>query len=158
MTANNRHAIIRRDGLLMGAKAVMALACTTVALSARATTEAQAAAMHSFTQGQTPREGRVILDIAPLVENGNTVPITVSVISPMTEAAHVQSIAVFNERNPQPEVVMFHLGPRAGRADVATRIRLATSQRVVAIARMNDGRCWMHAVDVIVTLAACIED
>ncbi len=148
----------RRDGLLLGVKTIVATAWLTTPPRAHATTEAQAAAMRAFTNGQTPREGRVSLDIAPLVENGNTVPMTVSVVSPMTAADHVHSIAVFNERNPQPELVVFHLGPRAGRADVATRIRLATSQRVVAIARMNDGSCWMHAVDVIVTLAACIED
>jgi sulfur-oxidizing protein SoxY len=150
--------LTRRESVLLAAHASLAWGVALALPAAHATTEAQSAAMLAFTGGQTPREGRVVLDIAPLVENGNTVPMTVSVQSPMTLANHVQSIAVFNERNPQPEVIVFHLGPRAGRADVAARIRLATSQRVVAIARMNDGNHWMHAVDVIVTLAACIED
>jgi sulfur-oxidizing protein SoxY len=107
--------------------------------------------------GQT-REGRVALDIAPLVDNGNSVPITVSVQSPMTAADRVVGIAVFNEKNPQPEVAEFTLGPRAGRAKIATRIRLATTQKLVAVAKMADGSCWTHTVEVVVTLAACLEE
>lgn len=107
--------------------------------------------------GAAPRDGRVRLEIAPLVENGNAVPITVRAESPMTAADHVREIAVFTEKNPQLDVVRFHLGPANGRADVSTRIRLATSQHVVALARMSDGSVWQHAVEVLVTLAACIE-
>ena len=70
---------------------------------------------------------------------------------------HVRRIAVFNEKNPQPHVATFHLGPRAGRAEVATRIRLADSQRVVAVAEMSDGTYWSDSADVVVTLAACLE-
>ncbi len=124
---------------------------------AGATPDELAAAIRSFAGAATVREGRVLLDIAPLVENGNTVPITVSVASPMTAAEHVQSMAVFNELNPGRDVAIFTLGPRAGRASVSTRIRLATSQKLVALARFNDGSVWSHSVDVIVTLAACIE-
>jgi sulfur-oxidizing protein SoxY len=102
--------------------------------------------------------GRVKVDIPPLVENGNTVPLTVSVDSPMTEADHVKAIHVFTEKNPQPEVAAFHLGPRAGRARVATRIRLADTQTVVAIAELSDGSFWSARADVVVTLAACLED
>ena len=100
----------------------------------------------------------VKLDIAPLVDNGNSVPIEVSVESPMTPADHVVGIAIFNEKNPQREVAEFMLGPRAGRAHVATRIRLATTQKLVALARMSDGSVWSHTVEVLVTLAACIEE
>lgn len=107
--------------------------------------------------GALPREGRVKLEIAPLVENGNAVPIRVIVESPMTAEAFVQEIVVFNERNPQRDVVRCTLGPAAGRAEVATRIRLATSQQLVALARLSDGSLWSHTVDVVVTLAACIE-
>jgi sulfur-oxidizing protein SoxY len=103
------------------------------------------------------REGRVALDIAELVENGNTVPVTVRVTSPMTASDHVVGLALFNERNPQRDVVSARLGPRSGQARVSTRIRLATSQKLVAVARMNDGSCWSRSVDVIVTIAACIE-
>jgi sulfur-oxidizing protein SoxY len=116
-----------------------------------------AAAIAAFAGNAPVRAGRVTLDIAPLVENGNTVPVTVAVQSPMTEADHVTAIAIFNEKNPQRDVAVFRLGARAGRATVATRIRLATSQQLVAVAQMSDGSCWSHAVDVIVTLAACVE-
>ena len=116
-----------------------------------------AAAIRAFTGGATAGFGKVQLEIAPLVENGNAVPITVNVESLMTAADHVQRIAVFNERNPQRDVAVFTLGPRAGRARVSTRIRLATSQRLVAVAQMGDGTYWQHGVDVIVTLAACVE-
>ena len=116
-----------------------------------------AAAIRAFTGGAEPRSGRVVLDVATLIDNGNAVPVAVAVDSPMTAADHVRRIALFNERNPQPDVAVFTLGPRAGRASVSTRIRLATSQRLVAIAETSDGAYWQHAVDVIVVLAACIE-
>jgi sulfur-oxidizing protein SoxY len=116
-----------------------------------------AEAIRNFAGGATVRAGRVRLDVAPLVENGNAVPITVSVDSAMTEADHVKAIAIFNERNPQRDVARFSLGPRAGRATVSTRIRLATSQNLVAVAQTSDGSFWSHTVEVIVTLAACIE-
>ena len=102
--------------------------------------------------------GKVKIDIPPLVENGNTVPMTVSVASPMTEADYVKSIHVFNEKNPQPNIGNFYIGPWAGRAQIATRIRLADSQKVVAIARMSDDSFWSVSTEVIVTLAACTEE
>ena len=117
-----------------------------------------AAAVRAYTNGAPTSEGRVKLDIAPLVDNGNSVAIDVMVESPMTAADHVVGIAVFNEKNPQREVAEFALGPRAGRARVATRIRLATTQKLVAVAKLSDGSCWTHSVEVLVTLAACIED
>jgi sulfur-oxidizing protein SoxY len=102
--------------------------------------------------------GRVKLDIPPLVENGNTVPCTVTVDSPMTVADHVKAIHVFNERNPQANVIACRLGPRAGRAAVSTRMRLSDTQTVVAIAEMSDGTFWSDSVHVMITLGACLED
>ena len=116
-----------------------------------------ATAIDTFANHQPVKTGRVMLDVAPLVENGNTVPVNISVQSPMTEADHVVAIAIFNEKNPQRDVGVFRLGVRAGRATVGTRIRLATSQHLVAVAQMSDGTFWSHGVDVIVTLAACVE-
>jgi len=103
------------------------------------------------------QRGKVRLELPPIVENGNAVSLTVSVESPMTESNHVESIHIFNQKNPQPYVAAFNFGPRAGKASVSTRIRLADSQKVVAIARLNDGSYWSDSVDVIVTLAACTE-
>ncbi len=124
---------------------------------AGATPAALQAAVSRFTGGASVQDGRVTLDISPLVENGNTVPVTVSVASPMTTGDHVKRIALFTERNPQPEVAVFHLGPANGRAVVGTRMRLATSQTVVALAQLSDGSVWQQRVEVIVTLAACVE-
>jgi sulfur-oxidizing protein SoxY len=124
---------------------------------ARALPGEMAAAISDFT-GEIPAlPGRVRLDVPPLVENGNSVTLTVAVDSPMTPADHVRAIAVFNERNPQPNVAVFRFGPRAGRAAVTTRMRLATSQRVVAVAELSDGSFRSASADVIVTLAACVE-
>jgi sulfur-oxidizing protein SoxY len=104
------------------------------------------------------RRGRVKIDIPPLIDNGNAVPVTIDVESPMTEADHVKAIHLFTERNPQPYVLTAHLGPRAGRARVATRARIADTGDVIAIAQMSDGSFWQENVRVIVTLSACLED
>jgi sulfur-oxidizing protein SoxY len=103
-------------------------------------------------------KGKVTLDVPPLVENGNAVPVTISVDSPMSKVDHVRAIHVFNEKNPQAHVISITLGPRAGKARVATRIKLADAQRIVAIAEMSDGSYWTGEASVIVTIAACVED
>ena len=123
-----------------------------------AQSDSLAAAVRKYAGDAKITEGRVKLDIAPLVDNGNSVPIDVRVESPMTATDRVVAIAVFNEKNPQRDVVEFLLGSRAPLAHVATRIRLATTQKLVAVAKMHDGTCWTHTVEVLVTLAACIEE
>jgi sulfur-oxidizing protein SoxY len=124
---------------------------------ARSSQEEMDAAVRGFTGGAPVTPGRVAMDISPLVENGNTVPLSVIVDSPMTAENYVRAIAVFNERNPQPHIITAHLGPRAGRAMLATHIRLATSQHLLAVAAMSDGSFWSDTTQVVVTLAACIE-
>jgi sulfur-oxidizing protein SoxY len=102
--------------------------------------------------------GKVKIGLPPLVENGHLVPLTVAVDSPMTDADHVKAIHVYTDKNPLPEVISFYLGPRAGRASFSTRVRLADSESVVAIAQMSDGSFWSDTVHVIVTTAACLEE
>jgi len=102
--------------------------------------------------------GKITLEVPPLVENGNTVPVTIIVDSPMSKADHVKAIHLFNEKNPQPHVISITLGPRAGKARIATRIKLADTQRIVGIAEMSDGSFWTGEANVIVTIAACVED
>jgi len=104
------------------------------------------------------RKGKVTLDLPPLVENGNTVPMTVSVDSPMTKENYVKAIHVFNEKNPQANVISVRLSPRAGKAAISTRMRLAGTQKLMAIAELSDGSYWSDTQEVIVTLAACLED
>lgn len=125
---------------------------------AAATPASMTSAIRAVVGEAGVRTGKVKLDVPPLVENGNTVPMTVSVTSPMTAADHVVSIHVFNEKNPQPNMGNFYLGPHAGRAQVSTRIRLADSQKIVAIAKLSDGSFWSATTDVVVTLAACTDE
>ncbi len=145
---------LNRRHILAGAAG---MGLSVVLRPAAAQADELAAAITAYTQGAQVRPGKVKLDVAELVDNGNVVPITVTAESPMTAVDHVKTIAVFNQKNPQREVAKFTLGPRAGKASVTTRIRLATSQQLVAIAQMSDGSYWSHTVNVIVTLAACIE-
>jgi len=126
--------------------------------AARATPEALTAAIKEVTGDAPLREGKVTLDVPPLVENGNTVPLSVSVESPMTSDDYVKAIHVFNEKNPQPHIFNAWLSPTNGRAVVATRIKLADAQKVVAIAETSKGEFWTAQAEVIVTIAACIED
>ena len=143
----------RRRFLALGAAAPLILRLS----PAGATPETMQAAIDAFTGGAELVEGGVTLEIPLLVENGNAVPMTVSVESPMTEEDYVPEIAIFNEQNPLPEVVTFHFTPWSGKAEAQTRIRLSASQNVHAIARMLDGT-YRHAVtDIIVTAPACRE-
>lgn len=144
----------RRDVLAGAAAGLLVLSLPRRALARPDLEEA----VRLFTGGAEIRDGRVRLDISPLVENGNAVGVTVDVESPMSADDHVRRIALFNEKNPQADIAVFHLTPRAGRARISTRIRLATSQQVIAVAEMSDGTYWARAGSVVVTLAACIED
>src|SRR5215472_4659403 len=153
--AETRRKFLTAVGGWVGSLAVV----PTVTVRPASATPASLVAAIGEVVGDAPvRQGKVKLELPPMVENGNAVSLTVSVESPMTEAEHVTSIHIFNEKNPQPNVMTFHFGPRAGRARASTRIRLADSQKVLAIARLNDGSFWSDSVDVMVTLAACLED
>jgi sulfur-oxidizing protein SoxY len=123
---------------------------------------AQAAPIESLvaaaTRGAPARPGRVKLELPVLAENGNAVPMRVTVESPMNATDHVRAIHLLSERNPVRRMATFHLGPRAGRAEVASRVRLAGSQRVVAVAEMSDGSFWYGVAEVNVTESACMDE
>jgi sulfur-oxidizing protein SoxY len=147
----------RRRFLGTAAAAGVGIAVTLAVEPARATPTAMQEAIRKVA-GEVPvTAGKVKLELPPLSENGNAVPLAVRVESPMTDADHVRAIHVFTEKNPQADVVSFRLGPRAGRASVATRIRLADTQTVVAVAELSDGSFWSDRASVVVTLAACLE-
>ena len=149
----------RRDVLkLAGALALSGTAAPAMVDPASATPAEMQAAVASVVGEARINPGKVKLDIQPLVENGNTVPCTVTVESPMTAADHVKAVHVFTERNPQPYVISVALGPRAGRASISTRIRLRDTQTVLAVAEMSDGTFWSGSASVIVTISACLED
>jgi sulfur-oxidizing protein SoxY len=151
MTQSPREAGATRRKMLAGALSIL------VVRPARATPESMAAAIQAFVGGVEVRKGRVALDVPPLVENGNSVPIKVTVESPMTSQDFVRTVAIFNEKNPQPNVATFHLSPHCGRAMVSTRIRLGDSQNIVVIAQLSDGTFWSDTAELIVTLPACAE-
>jgi sulfur-oxidizing protein SoxY len=108
-----------------------------------------------FTGGKTPTEGRVKLDLPEIAENGNTVPMTVSVESPMTAQSYVAEVLVVGDGNPRGGMATFHFTPASGVAEANTRVRLAATQTVTAIAKMNDGALFMAAKQVKVTIGGC---
>jgi sulfur-oxidizing protein SoxY len=149
----------RRDFLVLACGALSGAAHAQLPPDIQAKRKAAAdEALRKVTGGAELRPGKVKLDIPPLIDNGNAVPLTVTVDSPMTEKDYVKAIHVLTEKNPQPNVVSVHLGPRAGRASITTRVRLADTQTVTAIAQLSDGSLWADRVPVVVTLSACLED
>lgn len=143
---------------LIVCSAVCAVVSALPVAPASATPAMLEAAIREVVGESDLKKGKVTLDVPPLVENGNAVPITIIVDSPMSGTDYVKAIHVFNEKNPQPHVISIKLGPRAGKARVATRIKLADAQRVVGVAEMNDGSFWTGEANVVVTIAACVED
>lgn len=126
-------------------------------LNAFAKKEDADAAIQKITGGAAMREGKVTLVIPPLVENGNLVVLKVSVDSPMTANDYVKTIHVIAEGNPLPNIFTVYLSPRSGSANITTRVRLADSQKVWAIAQMNNGSFWQGSAETLVTLSACTE-
>jgi sulfur-oxidizing protein SoxY len=140
------------------ALATAAVAPMLPAQSARAVAiESLAPLVAKLTQGAPVREGRVKLELPRLADNGHSVPLRVTVESPMTAADHVRSVTLLSERNPRPLMATFHLGHHAGRAEVVTRVRLNGTQRVLAIAQLSDGSHWAAAAEVEVTESACLD-
>jgi sulfur-oxidizing protein SoxY len=147
--------ITRREALIFGG---MAAAGATASTPSAAIPGQMEAAIRKAIGDAKVQKGKVTLDLPPLVENGNSVPMTVTVASPMTAQDRVKAIHVFNEKNPQANVISVQFGPRAGKADISTRIRLADTQKLTAIAELSDGTYWSDTQEVVVTLAACLED
>ena len=108
-----------------------------------------------FTGGKTAAEGRVRLDLPEIAENGNAVPMTVSVESPMTDQSYVSDVLIVAEGNPRGGIATFHFSPASGVAEVNTRIRLAETENVIAIAKMNDGTVFKTSKQVKVTIGGC---
>ena len=145
--------LTRRDTLLLGACA------TAFVFSGRgmafASAELAEEAYLEFTGGAEPELGRVTLDAPEIAENGNTVPISVSVDSPMTAGDHVESVLIVADGNPNPDVATFHFTALSGTAAATTRMRLAKTQNVIAVARMSDGSVFMDKKEIKVTIGGC---
>ena len=109
-------------------------------------------------KGAPVKKGKVKVTLPQLADNGNSVPIRISVESPMTEADHVKSIHLYSERNPVSNMANFYLGSRAGKAEINSRVRLAGSQHVTAVAALSDGTFWYDTAQIVVTLSACLDE
>lgn len=152
----------RRRGLMAALAAGLVVPVVPVRVFAQASQRPHVDALDpllwSFTRGAAVRPGRVRLELPVLADNGNSVPMKVTVQSPMTETDYVKSIHLISERNPVRDMATFYVGPRAGRAEIVSRVRLAGSQRVAAVAELSDGTFWSDAADIVVTLSACVDD
>jgi sulfur-oxidizing protein SoxY len=144
-----------RRALIVGASALAVLPIAPG--PAWAADDELAKAVRGLTAGAAVTPGRVTLTMPELAENGNAVALTVAVESPMTAADHVKAIHIFGPANPMVTLARFHLNPRSGRAKVSTTVRLADSQKVLAVAQLSDGSFWSGDAFVLVTLAACID-
>lgn len=144
----------RRQALSVGAGA-LAVAMGGFSTAAFADKKATDEAIAKFAGGKTPVAGKVKLDLPEIAENGNTVPMSVSVESPMTEQSHVTEVLVLADGNPAPGVVRFYFSPASGVAEASTRIRLAKTQDIIALAKMNDGSVFMGTKQVKVTIGGC---
>ena len=141
----------RRQALALGAGALAAAASMAPAEAANDAADL----IKKFTGGKAATEGKVKLDLPEIAENGNTVPMTVMVESPMTEQSHVTEVLIVADANPRSGVATFHFTPASGVAEANTRIRLASTQDVIAVAKMNDGSFYTASKQVKVTIGGC---
>ena len=144
----------RRSALAVGAGGA-ALALIGNIHSAVAATKDAEADIAKFTGGKTAEKGKITIDLPEIAENGNTVPLTVSVDSPMTAESHVTDILVVADGNPRPGVATFHFTPLSGSAEATTRIRLAATQNIVVVAKTSDGKLYTGQKLVKVTIGGC---
>ncbi len=147
--------VSRRQALTMGAGAVAVSALGWSSLPALAESNGFEDVISQFTGGKTPAEERVNLDLPQIADDGNAVPMTITVDSPMTEEDHVTDILVVADGNPRPGVATFHFSPANGIAEVGTRIRMAQTENIIAVAKMNDGSVFMAKKEVTVTVGGC---
>ncbi|MEL6858152.1 MAG: thiosulfate oxidation carrier protein SoxY [Pseudomonadota bacterium] len=138
------------------ASAGSAILITATPRSAHAAEDDLAAARIDLFGDRSVQEGRVIVELPPIAENGHSVPIRVQVDSPMTATDYVKRVAILSPRNPLPVIGVFALSPQSGRAEIATRIRMSGTQSIEAVAEMNDGTLWRGSMETVVTLAACV--
>jgi sulfur-oxidizing protein SoxY len=153
MNLGSRWGVSRRQALTLGAGAA-SLAFTRPAL---ATPTTMAEALRVFTGGVEVQRGKVKLDIPLLVENGNAVPLKVTVESPMTSDSYVKRVGVFSEKNPLPNIANFSLKPTGAPVMLQTRVRLGDSQNLTVVAELSDGSFWADSKALVVTLPACVE-
>ena len=147
--------INRRQMLMLSAGAAAFAATSLHARRAAASPEDAEKKIMEFAGGKTPEAGKLSLTAPEIAENGNTVPISVSVDSKMMEGDMVESVIILADGNPNPEVATFNFTAMSGAAAATTRMRLAKTQNVIAVARMADGSVFMDKKEVKVTIGGC---
>lgn len=162
MSSDELRALDRRQLLVAVGAGLMAQGATVSAAIAQQTEPATAspqyiAARAALLASRKAIPGRIELDVPRLAESGNSVPLKVTVASPMSVSDHVRAVHILSEQNPIAVIARFSLGPRSGRAEVSTNIRLATTQNLHALAEMNDGSVFEAASEVVVLIAACLD-
>lgn len=151
----SRLALSRRQLLTAAGTGLVAAAGLSVMTARPAAAAASAEEMITKVAGGAPKEGRVKVDGPEIAENGNTVPVTIEVESPMTADNYVKSVHVFADGNPSPEVASFTFTPQSGKAFAKFRIRLAKTQNVKAVATMSDGSSYIGSKEIKVTIGGC---
>jgi len=144
--------ITRRAALTLGAGIVVTLVAAGEGMATPAEADAEIA---KFTGGKTAEAGKIAIDLPEIAENGNTVPLSISVDSPMNADDYVSDIIVISDGNPFPGVAKFHLTTLSGRAEAATRIRLATTENVIVVAKTSTGKFYTARKLVKVTVGGC---
>ena len=155
MTDKIQIEVVDRRTFILGASAVATLAALAPLGSTPASAKAWGDYLKEAIKGATPVEGKVKVDLPEIAENGNTVPYKVNVESPMTDADHVTALHVYATGNPGPQIISAKFTPMSGKAYVKSRMRLAKTQEVVAVAQMSDGKVYMGKTTVKVTIGGC---
>jgi sulfur-oxidizing protein SoxY len=158
MTQRLKLEVIDRRDFVIGASAAAALAAW-IASAGTATAEEKPPTFDEIYKkivgDKKPEEGKVTIDLPEIAENGNTVPYTISVASPMSDADYVKAIHVMAPGNPGPMIASFHFTPLAGEANVSSRMRLAKTQDIIAVAELSNGSMVMGKRTVKVTIGGC---
>lgn len=147
--------LTRRQALALSTGAIALVTFSSAVRMAYADGAAADKSLMEFTGGKQPEAGKITLTAPEIAENGNTVPVSVAVYSDMTEASYVQSVMLLADGNPNPAVATFHFSPMSGSASATTRMRLAKTQNVIAVAKMSDGSVYMDKKQVKVTIGGC---
>lgn len=155
MTKPRRMGPNRREVLAGSAALALGLAALPLAAADAQVASDFAAALKKALGDAEAKDGKIAIQAPEIAENGATVPIMVKVDTPISAENYVKRITLLADGNPNPEVAVFTLGPKSGKAEIATRVRLAKTQNVVAVAELSDKSLWLAKKEIKVTIGGC---
>lgn len=147
--------ITRRQTLMLSAGAAAAFAAAGLPTFAHASADEAAALIAEFIGGAEAQAGRIVLTAPESADNGNSVAIMVEIESAMSGSDLVESVLIVADGNPRPHVAKFHFTELSGVAFASTRVRLAQSQTVTAVAKMADGSFFIDRREIQVLVGGC---